>query len=144
MLTRIFSRFLEPTYVLMRVFGGLLFACHGTQKLFGWMGGSVRSEPLMIAAALIELFGGLAIAIGLLTQLMAFITAGEMAVAYLMAHATLFSQPFSRGFWPIENRGELALLYMLMFLFIMARGSGRWSVDTILFKPSAPEETPRD
>lgn len=127
MFTKIFTRFQEPTYLLLRLFSGFLFSCHGFQKLLGWMGGEVRSQPLMIAAGVIELVGGLAIALGLLTPLVAFLSAGQMAVAYLMAHA-------SRDFWPIQNGGELALVYMCIFLFLMTKGSGPWSLDAILFK----------
>ena len=112
-------------YGVMRIVVGLLFACHGAQKLFGFFGG-IGEEPgstaplisLMGLAGAIELVGGLLIAIGLLTSLAALIASGQMAAAYFMAHAP-------RGFWPIENDGELAVLYCFVFLYIAARGTGR-------------------
>jgi putative oxidoreductase len=112
-------------YGVMRIVVGLLFACHGAQKLFGFFGG-IGEEPgataplisLVGLAGVIELVGGLLIAIGLLTSLAALIASGEMAAAYFMAHAP-------RGFWPIENGGELAVLYCFVFLYIATRGTGR-------------------
>jgi putative oxidoreductase len=112
-------------YGVMRIVVGLLFACHGAQKLFGFFGG-IGEEPgsaaplisLVGLAGVIELVGGLLIAIGLLTSLAAFIASGQMAAAYFMAHAP-------RGVWPIENGGELAVLYCFVFLYIAARGTGR-------------------
>ena len=90
-------------YALMRIVFGVLFACHGAQKLFGLLGGTpVALVSLRGLAGLIELVGGLLIAVGFLTGYAAFIASGEMAMAYFMAHAP-------RGFWPIQNRGELAL-----------------------------------
>ena len=135
MLTRALFRFSEPMYALLRIFSGLLFFCHGAQKLFGWMGGTVRSEPLMVVAGIVELLGGVAIAAGILTSAAAFLSAGQMAVAYLIAHAP-------QGLWPIENGGEKALMYFLVFLLIASRGSGLWSVQTILFKNRRAGETP--
>jgi len=70
---------------------------------------------------LIELVGGVLIALGIFTSIAAFIASGEMAVAYFMAH-------FKDGFWPIQNKGELAVLYCFVFLYIAMRGSGRWGV----------------
>lgn len=109
-------------YSLMRIIVGLAFACHGAQKLFGAFGAT--AAPLLSmrgAAGVIEFFGGLLVAIGLLTGYAAFIASGEMAVAYFMAH-------FPKGFWPIQNGGELAVLYCFIFLYIAAQGSGVWSV----------------
>lgn len=115
-------------YALMRIVVGLLFACHGAQKLFGVVGGfggqpgmSASLFSLLGVAGLIEFVGGLFIAFGFLASYAAFIASGEMAVAYFMQH-------FPRGFWPIQNGGELAVLYCFVFLFIAARGAGPWSV----------------
>lgn len=107
----------------MRFVVGLLLACHGAQKLFGAFGGQVvTGNPLMLVAGIIEFFGGLLIAVGLLTRIAAFIASGMMAVAYFKAHAP-------QGFWPILNKGELAVVYCLVFLFIAAYGGGRYSLD---------------
>lgn len=108
----------------MRVVVGLLFACHGAQKLFGVLGGqSELNDPEGLAAGVIEFVGGVFVAVGLFTRVAAFIASGEMAIAYFKAHA-------GRGFWPIMNRGELAALYAFVFLYIATFGAGRWSIDT--------------
>jgi putative oxidoreductase len=123
-----FQRFASAAYFLLRVFAGLLFACHGAQKLFGVLGGTRFENNLMLVAGVVELFGGLLIAVGFLTQIAAFLSAGEMAVAYVMVHAP-------QGFWPIQNQGELALLYLFIFLYVMCSGAGRFSVDSYLAQP---------
>ena len=120
----ILGRFTDIAYALMRVVAGLLFAQHGAQKLFGVLGGTqMLDKPLMVAAGGIELVAGLLVAIGLLASIAAFVAAGEMAVAYFMVHAP-------QGFWPIVNKGELAALYCFVFIYIAARGAGRWSVES--------------
>ncbi len=109
-------------YALLRIVAGLLFAQHGVQKLFGWLGGT--QMPLasqMGVAGIVEAFGGLAIALGLFTSPVAFIASGQMAVAYFQSH-------LPRGVWPIQNGGELAVLNCFLFLYIASRGSGKWSV----------------
>ena len=118
----ILGRFTEPTYALLRIVAGLLFALHGAQK-FGVLGGQMAPMFSQIwFAGVIELVGGVMIAIGLLTSIAAFICSGEMAVAYFKAHAP--------GGWnPLANQGELAVLYCFVFLYIAARGGGRYSVD---------------
>jgi putative oxidoreductase len=120
------SKYAPYLYVLLRVVAGLLFACRGAQKLFGVFGGigglpgtSMPLFSLMGLAGGIELVGGLLIALGVLTSLVAFIASGEMAFAYFMQH-------FPRGFWPIQNGGELAVLYCFLFLYIAANGVGMW------------------
>lgn len=120
----------DIAFVLFRVVTGLLFACHGAQKLLGLFGGSRVTEPLMITAGVIELVGGLLVAIGLFGAVAAFIASGQMAVAYFMAHAP-------RGFWPIVNHGELTVLYCFAFLFIAVHGSGRFSLDSLIGKRSS-------
>ena len=120
-------------YALMRIVVGLAFAQHGAQKLFGVFGGvdgggaTVEMLSLMGVAGVIELGGGLLVAIGLLTRLAAFLASGLMAFAYFMAHAP-------QGGLPIENRGELALLYMAAFAFLAVSGSGPASLDGKLKK----------
>jgi len=125
---RILGKFAPHLYALLRIVAGLLFACHGAQKLFGVLGG-VGEQPgvavtwwsLMGLAGFIELVGGLLIALGLLASYAAFIASGEMAFAYFMSHAP-------RGFWPIENGGELSVIFCFTFLYMAARGAGRWSL----------------
>jgi len=108
----------------MRFFAGALFACHGAQKLFGVLGGTKQTDTLMQIAGVIEFGGGILIAVGLFTSFAAFIAAGEMAVAYFKQHAP-------GGLWPIINRGELAVLFCFVFLFIASHGSGILSIDAL-------------
>jgi putative oxidoreductase len=124
------SRFVEPLYSLLRFVAGALFACHGAQKLFGVLGGKVAGQPLMMVGGVIEFFGGLLIAVGLLTPWAALLASGMMAVAYFIAHAP-------GGFWPIQNKGELAVVYSFLFLYIWAHGGGRYSLDAALRKKPA-------
>jgi len=103
------------TYQAMRIVAGFLFFCHGLQK-FGLLGG--RQVPLLSqagAAGVIEVAGGLLIAIGVAVTPVAFICSGEMAVAYFQAH-------FPRAALPAQNGGELAALYCFVFLYIATRG----------------------
>jgi putative oxidoreductase len=110
-------------YALLRFVSGAMFACHGAQKLFNVpSGGHSPHTPLIMVAGFIELVAGILIAIGLFAHFAAFISSGEMAVAYFMVH-----QP--QGALPIQNQGELAVLYCFLFLYIAARGSGEYSVD---------------
>jgi putative oxidoreductase len=119
------GKYSETLYGAMRIIVGLLFACHGAQKLLSLFGGpGLPSDPLIIAAGVIELAGGILIAIGLWTGYVAFIASGEMAFAYFKVHA-------SGGFWPIVNKGELAVIYCFIFLFIAAKGSGALSLDAL-------------
>ncbi|MCI0351231.1 MAG: DoxX family protein [Acidobacteriales bacterium] len=119
---RILGRYEEIFFTLLRIVAGFLFACHGAQKLFGVLGGTRASEPVPMLAGIIEFGGGVLIMVGLLAGIAAFIASGEMAFAYVMVHA-------KGGFWPIINRGELAVLYCFLFLYIAAHGAGRWSID---------------
>jgi putative oxidoreductase len=109
-------------YALLRIVAGLVFAQHGAQKLFGVLGGT--QQPLFTqlwVAGIVEFFGGLAIAVGAFTSPVAFIASGQMAVAYFQSH-------LPRGFWPIQNGGELAVLFCFLFLYIASRGSGKLSL----------------
>lgn len=120
------ARLSEPIYAAFRIVVGFLFLFHGAQKLLGMFGG--QRPPvgsLFWIAGVIELVGGVLIMIGLLAGIAAFIASGEMASAYFMQHAP-------KGTWPIENGGELAVLYCFAFLYISARGAGMLSVDGAL------------
>ena len=112
------------THSLLRIVAGLLFAQHGAQKLFGWFGGDqvANVASMMGIAGVLEFFGGILIILGLFTRPVAFLLSGEMAAAYFMAH-------FPRGFWPISNGGEAAVLYCFIFLYFAATGAGRLSLD---------------
>lgn len=117
------NRFAPHAFALLRFFAGVLFAMHGTRKLWAWPGtGNPASAPLSITAGWIETITGTLIAIGLLTTFAAFLASGTMAAAYWMRHGT-------DALTPLENRGELAVLYCFIFLWFAAHGAGAWSVD---------------
>ncbi len=119
------GRYSEVIYALMRMVVGLLFICHGAQKLFGVFGGqNIPSSPLMVTAGVIELLGGSLVALGLWAGYAAFIASGHMAVAYFTVHAP-------GGFWPIANKGEPAVLFCFILLYIASKGSGRLSIDAL-------------
>lgn len=119
------------THAILRVGAGLLFFMHGAPKLFGWFGGmgedggSAELFSLMGLAGVLEVFGGLAIALGVLTRPVAVVLALEMAIAYFYAH-------LPRGAVPYVNGGELALLYMSVWIFLAGNGAGPFSVDRAL------------
>jgi putative oxidoreductase len=119
-----FATFAPYAYALLRIVAGLLFVCHGGQKIFGWFGGQpVPLGSLFGLAGIIEIALGTLITIGLFTSIAAFIASGEMAVAYFIGH-------FPKSFWPLENAGEPAVLFCFIFLYMATQGSGIWSVDT--------------
>ncbi|MEX2206913.1 MAG: DoxX family protein [Myxococcota bacterium] len=112
------------SHALVRIVAGLLFACHGAQKIFGLFGGfggtpgaTAPLFTLLWFGGIVELVGGALVALGVRTSIAAFICSGQMAVAYFMFH-----QP--NGPLPIQNGGELAALYAFVFLFLAARGPG--------------------
>jgi len=119
------SRWQPQVLALLRIFTGLLFLEHATQKFFAFpapfpLPGPL--PPLLVAAGVIELVAGLLVTLGLFTRLAAFIASGEMAIAYFMMH-------LPRGFWPPVNQGEGAILYCFIFLYLAAAGPGAWSLD---------------
>jgi|SRR5436190_18248830 len=120
--------FADQTYALLRIVSGLLFAFHGMQKIFGLF--AEHPQPpvgsQMWIGGILELVCGLAIAIGLRTSFAAFIASGMMAVAYIQFH---WKFQFDAAFFPIVNKGEPAVLYCFLFLFIACRGSGPMSLD---------------
>jgi putative oxidoreductase len=119
---------------LLRIVVAFLFIAHGLQKLIGFPAGMPGPPQglasLMGVAGLIETAGGAFMLAGLFTRIVAFILSGEMAVAYFTQHA-------QRGFWPLTNGGELAVLYCFLFLFFAVAGSGAWSLDA--FRRNAHE-----
>jgi putative oxidoreductase len=127
MLDRILSPYVEFAYALLRMGAGVMFAFHGYQKLFGAEPPAVGSQ--MWLGAVIELLGGLLIAVGLGTVYAAFLASGTMAVAYAQFH---WKGALDANFFPINNKGELALLYCLVFFYFAFRGSGRYSLDAAI------------
>jgi putative oxidoreductase len=127
------ARAADIAYLLLRAAAGLLLSCHGAQKVFGAFGGpKLTSPPLMVAAGWIELVAGACVALGLLTTPMALLASGEMAVAYFKVHAP-------QSFWPITNKGELAVLLCFVFLSVAVLGAGRYGLDGLL--PARPGVT---
>jgi putative oxidoreductase len=127
------NRFTDPVYCIMRLIVGLMLACHGAQLVLG-MFGPGSDKPMMQVGGCIQLVGGFLVAFGLLTRLAAFILSGEMAVAYFMFHA-------KQNFFPILNKGELAVFYCWVFFFVFFYGPGRWSIDALIGKGKAASVT---
>ena len=109
---------------IMRILFGVMMALHGAQKVFGLFGGLPPGVPPFIkwGAGLIELVGGILIALGLFTSPVGFLLSGLMAAAYFMGHA-------SHGFLPILNQGELPVIYCWFALYLAAHGPGAWALD---------------
>ena len=123
---------------ILRIVIGLLFLEHGTQKVLGFPPAPAMPATAHAAAAApglmsllshasgpIELIGGILITLGLFTRPVAFILAGEMAVAYFMVH-------FPKDFFPIVNKGEPAVMYCFVFLYFVFAGGGAWALDGLL------------
>ena len=121
---------------VVRMAAAFLFIEHGGQKLLAFPAGlgphgiTVPLWSLMGLAGTLELVGGGLLLVGLFTRPVAFVLAGEMAVAYFMGHAR-------GGFWPLLNHGELAVLYAFVWLYISAAGAGPWSIDALLHREKA-------
>ena len=120
-----------PTHAILRIGAGFFFMFHGAQKLLGWFGGVQGTDggtvPLVSQlglAAVLELAGGALLILGLLTMPVAAILFLEMVVAYFQVH-----QP--QGTWPIQNHGEVAVLYGLIFLYLAGNGAGPFSLDSL-------------
>ncbi len=114
---------------LLRIVAAFMFMQAGTIKLFGWPmampgGGSPPMWSQVWIGAVLELVGGALLIGGLFTRPVAFILAGEMAVAYWQFHAP-------NGFWPVVNQGQPAVLYCFIWLYLSAAGGGPWSLDAL-------------
>jgi len=122
------SRWSQWLLSILRIITGFLFFEHGAMKLFGFLAPPNMPLPHLFSfiglAGVLEFFGGLAILLGLYTRPVAFILSGQMAVAYFMAHAP-------GGFWPVQNKGEVAVLYCFIFLYLAAAGGGPLSLDRL-------------
>jgi len=127
MFKKTLGRYTEHTYALLRMFSGLLFSFHGMQKVFGLL--TAQQPPVgsqIWCGGVIELVGGLAIAAGLFTSCAAFVASGTMAVAYIQFH---WQFALDKSFFPVVNKGELAVVYAFLFLYIACRGAGPFSLD---------------
>lgn len=116
-----------PLLSILRIMTGLLFLAHGTTKFLGFPVTQMTPAPgamdtMTIVTGTLELVGGALIVLGFLTRITAFVLSGFMAVAYFMAHAP-------QGFHPLNNGGELAIMFCFVFLYLAAAGAGPWSID---------------
>ena len=127
------QRWQSQLLAILRIVVGLLFLEHGTQKFFAFPAPFPVHPlpPMLVAAGTIELVAGILITLGLSTRLAAFVAAGEMAAAYFIGH-------FPKGFWPVANMGEGAILFCFVFLYLAAAGPGAWSVDGARFRAKMP------
>jgi putative oxidoreductase len=114
---------------VLRIVTALLFLEHATMKFFAFpapMPGMENGLPTMlVVAGVVELAAGILVTLGLFTRWAALLAAGEMAVAYWMAHAP-------QGFWPALNQGELAIMFCFVFLYLVFAGPGAWALDNTL------------
>jgi putative oxidoreductase len=127
-LNSFYSRWAPRILSVLRIVTAFLFMAHGGQKLLGFPA-SLPSPPSLLSllgvAGILELFGGLLMLLGLFTRPVAFLLSGEMAVAYFMVHAP-------QRFWPLLNRGELAMLYCFIYFYLFVAGGGAWSLDRLV------------
>jgi putative oxidoreductase len=114
---------------ILRIVTAVCFILHGTQKLFNW---PPAPQPMHVQlmsqfgiAGILETFGGLAILLGVFTRPVAFILAGEMAVAYFQVH-------FPRSIFPLVNAGESTVLFCFIYLYLCVAGAGTWSIDHMI------------
>src|SRR5437868_6983858 len=133
----------EPRMLsILRIMVGVLYMEHGLAKIldFPHQPNHAPYVPFTLVPGLqglLELVGGLLLALGLFTRTVAFVLAGDMAVAYFMVHAP-------RGFFPLLNGGELAIVYCFAFLYFWVGGGGEWSLDRLLGREAVPREIPSD
>jgi putative oxidoreductase len=109
---------------VLRIIVGLLFLEHGLMKIVGFPApmGTGPLPPMLLAAGIIELVGGALIALGFFSRIAAFISSGEMAFAYFIAH-------FPRNFYPAQNGGDAAILFCFLFLYMAAAGPGAFAIN---------------
>jgi putative oxidoreductase len=120
------AKYTNQAYALLRIVVGLMFSFHGVQKISGFLSdrSPMGSQPWF--GGLIELICGLLILVGFQTRWAAFLASGEMAVAYFQFH---WKFQIGQAFFPAINKGELAVLYCFVFLYIATRGGVTWCLD---------------
>ena len=128
------NRYQPQALAVLRIVAALCFMAHGTQKMFGFPasqmgGGGFELFSLMGLAAVLEVFGGLAILLGVFTRPVAFILAGQMAYAFWFVHVPMMGQG---NIIPVANGGDGAVLFCFTFLYLVFAGPGAWSVDEVL------------
>ena len=126
----------EPRVLsVLRIMVGLLYMQHGLNKLFDFPPTPTHAPYHLLSlvpglAGLLETFGGLLVVLGLFTRPVAFLLSGEMALAYFMVHA-------KRGFFPLLNGGDEAILFCFVFFYLFVAGGGAWSLDRLFAPRSA-------
>ncbi len=127
MLMKLFEKYADYTYAFLRIVAGFMFMFHGAQRVLGVLS---QFQPPALSqlwiGGLIELVGGLAVMLGFQTRLAAFLCSGTMAVAYFQFH---WKFQGGANIFPVINKGELAVLYCFVFLFIACRGGVKWYLD---------------
>jgi putative oxidoreductase len=127
MLERVLSSYANGAYVLLRLVSGLAFAFHGAQKILGFHSSFMPQVGSQLwFGGMIELMGGVLIALGLWTRWAAFLASGTMAVAYIQFH---WQGQLDEKFFPALNDGELSLLYCFLFFYVACRGSLGYGID---------------
>jgi len=111
----------------MRIVVALLFVEHGSQKYFGFPPAGFPMRTILYVQGVIEIAGGISFFLGAYTRVVAFILAGDMAVAYFISH-------FPRSFFPAVNGGDAAVLFCFVFFYIFFAGGGTWSLDRVVLK----------
>ena len=126
---RFLEKFQPQLLALLRIVTALLFLMHPVQKFLAFPTPFPIQPlpPLFAAAGVVEVIAGVLIFLGLFTRFAAFIASGEMAIGYFLMH-------FPQSFWPVVNKGEAAILFCFVFLYIAAAGPGAWSVDVLRAK----------
>ena len=114
---------------VLRIVAAFVFITAGTMKMFAWPAGmpagvTVSMWSQMWIGALLEIVGGALVLVGLFTRPVAFVLAGEMAVAYFQFH-------YPTSFWPTVNQGVPAVIYCFVWLYFSAAGAGPWSLDAL-------------
>lgn len=123
------SKYAPMGLSVLRIVAAILFFLHGSQKLFGFPASMMPSDgeaglpPMMLTAGILEVAGGIALLLGLFTRPVAFILAGEMAVAYWIMHVP------RGGLFPVSNGGDGAVLFCFVFLYLVLAGPGPLSID---------------
>lgn len=131
----------DRALAVLRIVAGAVFISYGTMKVFGVPHGAVAMPPFdptsqLGVAGMLEVGGGIALVLGLLTRPIAFILCGEMAVAYFQGH-------FPQSPWPTVNNGVPAVLYCFLFLYFAFAGAGAWSLDRLLATRRMQSSDPR-
>jgi putative oxidoreductase len=128
-MNEIIATWTPRTLSVLRIITGLMIIQHGMAKIIGFPAdpslANFQPVSLLWIAGLIELIGSALLILGLWTQPVAFVVAGEMGVGYFIAHAP-------KSFFPLLNGGSLAIAYCFACLYLATAGAGPWSLDAAM------------